>query len=115
MSASYRPIAETAPSQSANSYIYALKPTFGHGLAAITSADELIVLDRQNLAAGCKLRFDDTPRGVNCLEPLDETGQSLVCSGQDGTIVVYDLRTQRRVGQFQIGERCSIHELVFGG
>lgn len=103
MSQAYQPYAAVAPSRANNAYIYQLVQTVGNGLAAITSEDEVIVVDRESLSANQTIFFDRPPAGTNCLVSGDATGQILICSGTDGHVVTYDVRSQRRVSQFSSG------------
>lgn len=103
MSRTYQSFASVAPSRAVNAYILQLVQTFANGLAAITSADELIVVDRQNLSASQAISFSGTPTGTNCLVSADASGQSLLCSGTDGNVATYDIRSQKRTAQFHIG------------
>lgn len=106
MSQAYQTFTSIAPSRTNNAYIFQLVQTVGNGLAAITSADELVVVDRQNLSANQTIFFDGTPTGTNCLVTGDASGQSLICSGTDGHVVIYDVRSQKRSSQFKIGMIC---------
>lgn len=103
MSIQYRPYAGLAPSASDNAYILALVPIEGNNLAAITSAGELLVVDRQDLTTAKLFTYRDVPNGVNCLTAGDPHGQTLLCSGVDGTIVTFDVRSQKRVSSFKLG------------
>jgi len=103
MAHTYQSYASTSHSKIDNAYILSLVATFGNGLAAITSSDELFVVDRQNLASAQTVLFKDTPTGISCLVSGDVQGQSLICSGTDGVIATYDLRSQSRISQFKIG------------
>ncbi|KAK4912192.1 hypothetical protein LTR66_017304, partial [Elasticomyces elasticus] len=95
----FRSFAEAAPSRVDNTYMLSLANTSGNGLAAITSADELLVVDRQNISADLILTFSDVPKGVNSLKVLDEN--SIVCAGGNGVVAIFDLRTQKRVRSFK--------------
>lgn len=103
MSQPYQAFASVALSRTNNAYILELVQTVENGLAAITSADELVLVDRQSLSANHAIFFDGTPTGVSCLVPGDTSGQSLICSGTDGQVVTYDVRSQRKVSKFKIG------------
>jgi hypothetical protein len=92
--------ASCAPSQKPDSYIYALAPIASNGIAAITSADELLLLDRQNLQTATPLYFSDVPTGVTCMVPSDAEGTSIICAGRDGVIATFDTRSQKKTAQF---------------
>lgn len=104
MSRLYQSVGSIAPSRTDNAYIFQLVQTIENGLAAITSADELVVVDRSNLAAGQIISFESPPTGANCLVSSDVSGQSLLCSGTDGNVALYDVRSQRRASHFRIGQ-----------
>lgn len=93
--------ASIAPSRTENAYILALASTPANGLAAITSASELLIADRQNLHKDPIRLQQGVPRGTNCL--IAGEGSSLLCSGTDGSVAVFDVRTQDQVSGFQIG------------
>lgn len=103
----YEPYAGIAPSKDASAYVLALVPTTANGLAAITSANELFVVDRQNLASAQVKLFDAAPDGISCLVPGDPEGQTLLCSGTDGTVATFDVRSHSRVSDFKIGKAWS--------
>lgn len=103
MSQAYQSFASIAPSRGNNAYIFQLVQTVGNGLAAITSEDELVIVDRHNLSANQTIFFDGVPVGTNCLVSGDASGQTLICSGTDGHVVTYDVRSQKKTSQFQIG------------
>lgn len=103
MSRAYQSFASIAPSRTDNAYIFALVQTVGNGLAAITSADELLVVDQQNLSSNNTISFSGAPTGVNCLVSGDDSGQSLLCSGTDGNVTTFDVRSQKKTSNFRIG------------
>lgn len=103
----YQSFASIAPSRADNAYIFALVPTIGNGLAAITSADELIVVDRQNLSTSQTISFDGIPTGTNCLISGDDSGQSLLCSGTDGNVTTFDVRSHKKSSNIRIGKGSS--------
>lgn len=112
MSLAYGHYASLAPSRTDNAYIFALVRTIGNGLAVTTSADELLVVDRQNLSASQVILFDDTPKGTHCLVAGDAPGQTLLCSGADGKVATYDVRSQKKVSQFQIGPPRLVRQAI---
>ena len=105
MSAKYQPYAAIAPSETDNAYIFALVPTVENGLAAITSASELLLVNRENLSSSQVVRIQGAPSGTNCLALGDDQGSSVLCSGTDGTVTAFDLRSQNKAFEFKIGIR----------
>lgn len=99
----YLSFGSVAPSQSTDAYIFQLVQTVGNGLAAITSADELVVVDRQNLSPSQTILFENVPIGANCLVSGDVSGQSLICSGTDGQVVIWDVRSRTKASHFRLG------------
>jgi hypothetical protein len=96
-------IASCAPSRRGDSYIYTIAPTASNGLAAITSADELLVLDLQSLQNANALQFADVPVGVTSMVIEDQERTSVICAGRDGTTTIFDLRIQKRTSHFKQG------------
>lgn len=90
-------------SDGVNAYIYTIIPTIENGLVAITSANELLVLDRQNLTTSPILRIDDLPARLSCLVSGDDVGRTVMCSGGDGVVATYDVRSQTQICRFKIG------------
>lgn len=103
MSMLCEPLASIAPSKSDSAYILELVPTIGNGLAAITSASELLAVDRQDFSSTQIITFQGAPEGTNCLISGDVHGQNLLCSGTDGVVAIFDVRSQKRVSHFKIG------------
>ncbi|KAK5082145.1 hypothetical protein LTR05_007288 [Lithohypha guttulata] len=101
MSAKYQSYAAIAPSQTDNAYIFALVPTIENGLAAITSASELLLVNRENLSSSQVVRIQGAPSGTNCLALGDDQGSSVLCSGTDGTVTAFDLRSQNKAFEFK--------------
>ena len=102
----YQPAATCSPSAKVDSYIYSIVPTSSNGLATITSADELVLLDRatlQNVSA-----FDSVPTGVTCLQQGDKDCHTLLCSGRDGFVATFDVRSKERISQFKLGKRYPL-------
>lgn len=100
----YRSFAGVAPSRTDNAYIYNLVPTDQDGLAAITSANELVIVDRHRLAADHVIHCTGIPNGSSCLVLGDDKGQTLCCAGSDGTVATIDVRTQMSVSSFKTGD-----------
>lgn len=104
MPARYERIAAILPSKSSDAYIYSLVATTGNGLVANTSADEVVLVDRQNIAASQVDFFDDPPRGLTSLVSADESGQEIICAGSDGVVARYDVRSRKKVAHFKLGK-----------
>lgn len=104
----YREVTSCAPSQQDDVYIFAVAPVMSHGIAAISSSDELLILDRDGLRAPDAIRLRDVPRGLTSLVILDE-GTAAACAGSDGTVAVFDIRSQSRVAHFKQGRTHSHH------
>ena len=90
------------PSQSPGSYIYSVLPMAKDGLAVLTSADELLLLDEA--ALGLTARFhDDVPRSVSCMTNCENAKNVAICAGSDGVVATFDMRAEGRVSHFKIG------------
>ncbi|KAK6378994.1 hypothetical protein LTS17_006697 [Exophiala oligosperma] len=73
-------------------------------MAAITSADELLILqDRGTLNTSPVSTVQGVPRGLTSLVSSD-AGRIAVCAGRDGNVVLVDTRTQTTVGHFETGK-----------
>lgn len=107
-------VASCAPSQKADSYIYAIASATSNGLAAITSADELLLVDLQNLQIASPLYFADVPVGLTSMVIGDRDGTSVICAGRDGTTATFDVRSQKRTSHFTQGRsfNCPSRTLV---
>ncbi|KAK5454182.1 hypothetical protein LTS15_006182 [Exophiala xenobiotica] len=99
----YREISSCAPSRQKDVYIFSVTPVADRALAAITSADELLLLqDRGNLKASSISLLRDVPKGLTSLVSSDE-GKTTICAGSDGHVVTFDMRTQSKATHFNIG------------
>ncbi len=107
----YQPAATCSPSVKADSYIYSIVPTSSNGLAAITSADELVLLDRATLQKVSA--FNGVPTGVTCLQQGDKGGHILLCSGRDGSVASFDVRSKAMVSQFKLGKKRLLYAHSF--
>ena len=101
----YQQLAGCAPSRHEDVYVFAIAPVANRGLAAITSADELLLLNRDRLNALDVARFQGVPIGVTSLVVADQ-GITAICAGSDGTAAVFDLRTGSSIAHFNSG-RCD--------
>ena len=104
MSRIYQQVAVCAPSQHADVYIFAIAPITNRGLAAITSADELLFLDRDGLDKANVSRLRTVPSGITSLVSADQ-GQTVICGGSDGKLAVFDLRAESGIAHYSSG-RC---------
>ena len=102
-----RQSAACAPSQTDGSYVYKIIPSTGNGLALITSADELLLLDRQTLTCTSEPPFSSVPGGLTCLEPGDLEGNVVLCAGRDGSVAAFDVRSRGRVSHINLGNEVS--------
>jgi hypothetical protein len=102
MPALFGEAASTSPSHVHGSYIYSVLPVAGTRLASITSADELLFLDKASLAAVSR-HHDDVPGSVSCMTGCDNAENVVVCAGGDGVVAMFDVRNDQRVSHFKIG------------
>ena len=91
------------PSSASDAYVLKILPVAGNGITAITSANELLVVDGTALASGAVLRMDSPGRGLTCLIS-DDAGQNVFCGGEDGVVSIFDVRSQQRTGKLQISQ-----------
>lgn len=98
----YHQLASCAPSQHEDVYIFATTPVTDRALAAITSADELLILNRDRLSSSDVVRVPNVPKRLTSLVVSDE-GTTVICAGGDGVVAVFDVRTQSRVAQLMTG------------
>ena len=108
MSQAFGEVASCSPSRKADSYIYTIAPTTSNGLAAITSADEMLLVELQSLQAGNALYFADVPVGLTTMVLGDHEGTSIICAGRDGSIATFDVRSQKRASHFKQGIGASV-------
>ena len=102
MALRFREYAICKPSQQSDAYITTIVPTISDGLAAITSANELILVNRANLQAGEVLCFSNVPAALTCLVVASD-GSRVTCASSDGTVATFDVRSRARVAQFNVG------------
>lgn len=94
--------ASTAPSQIPGSYVYSVLPIEGERLAALTSGDELLFLDKSGLKTVSRHQ-DDVPKLVSCMVGCEDGKNVVVCAGGDGLVAVFDTRADQQVSHFHIG------------
>ena len=75
----------------------------GSSVAAITSADELLLVDAAKMTSSPVLYFDHVPSGLTSLCTSDN-GRVLYCAGTSGAVGCFDVRSSSRTGGFAIGE-----------
>ena len=102
----YQELASKAPSKQEDVYIFAIAPVAGRGLAAITSADELFLLSRDDLAGCNPVGIQPVPHGLSSLV-VEDQGTTIICAGNDGAVVTFDSRTQSRVAHFKSGKTLT--------
>ncbi|KAK4943792.1 hypothetical protein LTR10_016695 [Elasticomyces elasticus] len=117
----YREVGSCAPSRHNDVYIFSIAPLARDGLAAITSANELLLLqDRGNLGTSSVSVLSDCPEGVTSLVVAD-AGQTAFCAGSDGHVAVYDYRSRAKAAEFRLGFKalnaiaCRGTEVAVGG
>lgn len=103
MSQTFGEVASCAPSRKKDAYIYAIAPTTSNGLAAITSADELLLIDVQNLQSATPFYFADVPIGLTSMIIGNQAETSIICTGRDRTTATFDVRSQKRTSYFTQG------------
>lgn len=97
-------LASRAPSGQKDVYVFSITPLADQAMAAITSADELLILqDRGTLNTSPVSTVQGVPRGLTSLVSSD-AGRIAVCAGRDGNVVLVDTRTQTTVGHFETGQ-----------
>jgi glucose dehydrogenase len=71
-------------------------------ISAITSADELLFVDGTDLQSNKVIRIQHVPKGLTSLAVAD-AGRTSIVGGHEGSVAIFDLRTQKTVAQFQTG------------
>ena len=94
--------AACSPCAEEYTYIYSIIPVLDASLAAITSADELLVLDRRTLQTTSSPRVSDVLTGVTRLV-LGDSDRNVVCAARDGSVATFDLRSGRYISKFKMG------------
>lgn len=100
----FRQSAVCTPSAVSGSYVYSIIPASDRSLVALTSADELFLLDRETLRKDSSQRFSDVPKGATCIVSGYNDRNLVICAGRDGCIVTFDVRSQKKASQFKLGK-----------
>ncbi len=103
MSKVFHEIASNSPSQIPDSYVYSILPIEGERLAALTSGDELLFLDKSDLQTVSRHQ-DDVPKLVSCMAGCEDKKNVVICAGGDGLVAIFDIRADQQVSQFHIGQ-----------
>lgn len=98
----YREASACFPSQEKDVYIFTIVPLVEGVIAAITSADELALLQAATLQTTKIYTPKDGLQALTSLVSADE-GSSAICGGSDGTVTVFDIRAPRLSAQFKTG------------
>lgn len=108
----YEGLASRAPSEHKDVYIFGITPLANQAMAAITSADELLILqDRSILSTSHVSVVQGAPQGLTSLASSD-AGKIAVCAGRDGNVILVDTRTHSTIGQFKTGNLCARSDAV---
>jgi len=102
MSQIYLEAATCSPSQKSDVYVFTIIPLAEAGIAAITSADELVLLHAATLQTATIFTPKDGLKGLTSLVSADD-GTSPICAGTDGVVTIFDIRTSRPSAQFNTG------------
>lgn len=104
----FRVQASVALSRVPGSYLYHIVPSHD-SLAILTSSDEVAIVDQNTLQASSTL--SGVPQGSTCLAG----GPILACSGRDGSIALFDSRSQESFLRLKSGKsiRTRCHPRSF--
>lgn len=106
----FQSFANSSPSSQNDAYIYKIVPCAGDGIGAITSADELFLINSSTLGATPANRLTSPPSQLSSLISAND-GQMLICAGGDD-VYLYDVRSRNQAGSFKAGEwLCSQRSL----
>jgi hypothetical protein len=103
MSTTYVQLSSCRPSADANAYIYQIAPLAEGRLAAITSADEVLVVDESQTGSTPVSRFKGVPEGLTTLS-VDDQGRNLYCGDRHGHVSQFDVRAGGKTGTIDIGQ-----------
>ena len=108
MSKKYRQLVSCSPSAYDNTYIFHILPSIGTSLAAITSADEVLIVDGAVLSSTSVSRFVDSPKGLTTLS-VSHDGRTLFCGDNKGLVSCLDVRTGAKSGSITVGQSNARH------
>jgi WD40 repeat protein len=111
MTTLYKQLKSCKPSQADDAYILKILPSTGKGIAAITSSDELLVIDATNFESTTPLRLEDPGKGVTSLTS-DNEGNHFFCGGADGVVSCFDMRSQRKVAKLEISQSARFQNRI---
>lgn len=103
MARMFQSFANSRPSAQADAYIYKIVACEGDTIGAITSADELFLINASTLGSASANRLAAPPSQLSSLVSAND-GQILICAGGDD-IRIYDVRTQKHAASFKAGEK----------
>jgi hypothetical protein len=99
-------IASCSPSQVEGSYIYSVLGIAGDRLAALSSADDILLLDPAGLKVTGRIH-DGVSRNASCMTNCENAKDIVICAGGDGVVALFDVRTERRASSFKLGWSSS--------
>lgn len=99
----YKEASRCRPSASSDAYILKIAPCASDIIAALTSADELLLLNAERLDASTAIRVSSTGANLTCMT-TDVTGKFVMCGSSDGAISVFDVQSQQKAGIFQTSQ-----------
>jgi hypothetical protein len=102
MSRRYMQSASCSPSSRADSYIYSIAPAYSSSLAAITSADEVLLVDGSKLATTAVSRLGSGHEGLTTLT-VGNDGRDVYCGNSGGRVSCFDVRSGVKSGHIDIG------------
>jgi hypothetical protein len=88
-----------SPSKRGDSYIYAIAPVSDDGLAAITSADEVVWLDRKTMQ---KVSEFGLVGGITCLKKDNANKDRFFVASSTGEISTFDARLKGKSSSFKV-------------
>jgi hypothetical protein len=91
------------PSTAVDPYIVKILRVINNGIAAMSSADELLILDCSDFRPQLTAKLTDPGVDLTSLA-VDRTGQRLFCGGSEGVVSVFDIRTQKRISRISVRE-----------
>lgn len=102
MTLRYVQSASCSPSSRDDSYIYSIARAFAGSLAAITSADEVLLVSSADLSATAVSHFDGSPQSLTTLA-IGNEGRSLYCGDSGGRVSCFDVRSGVKSASLDVG------------